>query len=75
MAAMGTQYHDTPDARQRGQELNDYCRKSIGLCLNWNLHTMQAILLTEIFTRFRGRKTNVETSHHFKELYTRVSNA
>lgn len=34
---------------------------------------MQAVLLTEIFTRFRGRKTNIETSHHFKELYTRVS--
>lgn len=33
---------------------------------------MQAILLTEIFTRFRGRKTNIETSDHFKELYTRV---
>ena len=33
---------------------------------------MQAILLTEIFTRFRGLKTNIETSHHFKELYTRV---
>jgi hypothetical protein len=31
MAAMGTQYHDSPEARQRGIELNEYCRKSIGL--------------------------------------------
>ena len=90
MAAMGTQYHESPEARQRGIELNEYCRKSIGLvsysqvlvcfylltfeqCLNWNLHTMQAILLTEIFTRFRGRKTNIEMSHHFKELCNSVS--
>ena len=31
MAAMGTQFHDTPEARQKGVELNEYCRKSIGL--------------------------------------------
>lgn len=31
MAAIGTQYHDSPEARQRGIELNDYCRKSIGM--------------------------------------------
>lgn len=42
-------------------------------CLNWDLQTMQAILLTEIFTRFRGRKTNVRLSRHFEELYSRVS--
>jgi hypothetical protein len=90
MAAMGTQYHDTPEARQKGVELNEYCRKSIGLvgfsaqqpprtstniqqCLNWNHDTMCAILLTEIFTRFRARKTNVDISQHFAELYDRVS--
>jgi hypothetical protein len=89
MAAMGTQYHDSPEARHKGVELNEYCRKSIGLvscptmqfvlianlkqCLNWNLNTMRAILLTEIFTRFRGRKTNIETSRYFEELYARVS--
>ena len=31
MAALGTQYKNSPEARQRGVELNDYCRKSIGL--------------------------------------------
>jgi hypothetical protein len=40
---------------------------------NWTLQTMQAILLTEIFTRFRGRKTNVRLSRHFDALFLRVS--
>jgi hypothetical protein len=31
MAALGTQYHNTAAARQKGVELNDYCRKSIDL--------------------------------------------
>jgi len=37
---------------------------------------MQAVLLTEIFTRFRGRKNVVRTSvtsRHFEALYDRVS--
>lgn len=34
MAAMGTQYHDSPEARQRGVELNEYCRKSISM-VSW----------------------------------------
>jgi hypothetical protein len=38
MAAMGSQYHDTPEARQRGIELNEYCRKSIGLVNSQVVH-------------------------------------
>lgn len=34
---------------------------------------MQAILLTELFQRFRSRKTVVKTSRQFEELYNRVS--
>jgi hypothetical protein len=34
---------------------------------------MQAILLTELFTRFRGRKTVVRLTRHFEALYSRVS--
>jgi hypothetical protein len=29
VAAMGTQYHNTAAARQKGAELNDYCRRTI----------------------------------------------
>ncbi|KAH9223689.1 hypothetical protein DL95DRAFT_101710 [Leptodontidium sp. 2 PMI_412] len=74
MAAIGTQYHDSYEARVKGTELNEYCKKTIERCLNWDLQTMQAILLTEIFTRFRGRKTNVRLSRHFEELYSRLLN-
>ncbi|KAL2073702.1 hypothetical protein VTL71DRAFT_11028 [Oculimacula yallundae] len=72
VAAIGTQYHDSPEARAKGVELNEYCKKNIELCLNWDLQTMQAILLTECFTRYRGRKTNVRLSRHFEELYSRL---
>ncbi|PBP16048.1 hypothetical protein BUE80_DR013235 [Diplocarpon rosae] len=74
MAAIGTQYHNSAEARARGSELNEYCKKTIERCLDWDLHTMQAILLTEIFTRLRGRKTNIQLSCHFEELYHRLLN-
>jgi hypothetical protein len=31
MAAIGTQYHDSPEARMKGSELNEACRKGIDL--------------------------------------------
>lgn len=31
MAAIGTQYHNTAAAREKGAKLNDYCRTNIGL--------------------------------------------
>jgi hypothetical protein len=36
---------------------------------------MQAIILTEFFTRFRGRKTVIRLSRHFEALYSRVSHS
>jgi hypothetical protein len=45
MAAMGTQYHNSPEARQRGIELNDYCRKSIGLV---SLRTVSSNFVAEL---------------------------
>jgi len=29
IAAIGTQYHDSPEARREGMEMNEYCKKSI----------------------------------------------
>jgi len=52
--------------------LHEYCRKNIDLCPAWSIQTMQAILLTEMFTRFRGRKAVVRCSRHFEELYGRL---
>ena len=31
MAAIGTQYHDSPEARTQGSEFNEACRKGIEL--------------------------------------------
>ncbi|TVY56525.1 Zinc finger protein klf1 [Lachnellula cervina] len=72
MAAIGSQYQNTPEARTAGSELNELCRKSFDLCPTWNLKTMQAILLTEIFTLFRGRKPIVRLSKPFEALYRRL---
>ncbi|KAH8685999.1 hypothetical protein BGZ60DRAFT_511139 [Tricladium varicosporioides] len=71
VAAIGTQYHNTVEARQKGSELNESCRKNIAMCTSWSLPIMQAILLTELFTRFRGRKTQVTLSRQFENLYRR----
>ncbi|TVY82717.1 Zinc finger protein [Lachnellula suecica] len=72
LAAIGTQYHNTPEARTTGSELNELCRKAIEICPVWNFQTMQAIILTELFTLFRGRKTIVRLSKPFEELYRRL---
>ncbi|TVY13835.1 hypothetical protein LARI1_G008400 [Lachnellula arida] len=72
MAAIGSQYQNTPEARTAGSELNELCRKSFDLCPTWNLKTMQAIFLTEIFTLFRGRKPIVRLSKPFEALYRRL---
>ncbi|EHL00086.1 hypothetical protein M7I_4169 [Glarea lozoyensis 74030] len=72
MAAIGTQYHHTPEARIRGTEMNELCRRGIDQCPNWDLEVMQAILLTEIFSRFRGRKTTVKLSRRFEDLCHRL---
>ncbi|TAQ83741.1 hypothetical protein B7494_g7943 [Chlorociboria aeruginascens] len=72
MAAIGTQYHDTIEARQRGMELNESCRKSIDHYPNWTVKIMQAILLTEIFTTFRGKTIVIRLSRPFEEVFNRL---
>lgn len=73
MAAIGTQYHTDPEARNHGVDFNAYCTNIIPVTFEWSIQIMQAILLTEIFTRFRGIKTTVRLSRQFEELYNRVS--
>ncbi|KAK6600663.1 hypothetical protein H4I95_07645 [Botrytis cinerea] len=74
MAAIGTQYHTDPEARNHGVDFNAYCTNIIPVTFEWSIQIMQAILLTEIFTRFRGIKTTVRLSRQFEELYNRLSN-
>ncbi|KAA8571733.1 hypothetical protein EYC84_001712 [Monilinia fructicola] len=74
MAAIGTQYYSNPEERNYGVEFHTYCTKTISLALDRTLQTMQAILLTEIFTRFCGKKTTVRISRPFDDLYDRLLN-
>lgn len=39
----------------------------------WSLQVKQAIVLCEVFSRFRGRKASVRPSKLFENLYSRVS--
>ncbi|ESZ97564.1 hypothetical protein SBOR_2111 [Sclerotinia borealis F-4128] len=75
MAAIGTQYHPNSEARKHGVEFHAYCTRTIPLALDWTPQVMQAILLTEIFTRFRGKKTTTRLSRQFEELYNRLLNS
>ncbi|KAF4637838.1 hypothetical protein G7Y89_g252 [Cudoniella acicularis] len=75
MVAIGTQYHNTPEARTKGSELNESCRRHTDEYTTWELPIMQAILLTEVFSRFRGRKTQVRLSRQFENLYDRLFNS
>lgn len=72
MAAIGTQYRPDPEARYHGVEFHVYCAKTILLALDWTIPVMQAVLITEIFTRFRGKKATVRLSLQFEELYSRL---
>lgn len=73
MAAIGTQYHPNPQARKHGADLHTYCTKTIPSVPDCTLQVMQAILLADIFTCFRGKETTVCLSRQFEELYNRVS--
>ncbi|KAH8820992.1 fungal-specific transcription factor domain-containing protein [Xylogone sp. PMI_703] len=74
IAAIGCQYHDCALARQRAIDLHEICRTCLGVNPKPTLATMQAILLYEVFRRFRGRKTTVRFSRQFEELYAQLRN-
>jgi hypothetical protein len=55
MAAIGTQYHDTAEARQRGVELNKHCRESIDHVSSKYIPT---VLLCKSSNKLPSSKTN-----------------
>ncbi|KAI3394682.1 hypothetical protein diail_2429 [Diaporthe ilicicola] len=79
MAAIATQYLDNKDDRIRGNQLHEYAWQEAKRYTQytqysqWNLQIKQAILLCELFSRFRGRKASVRPSKLFENLYLRVS--
>ncbi|KAK3394897.1 hypothetical protein B0H63DRAFT_386746 [Podospora didyma] len=73
MAAVATQYLGNKEDRTRGNLLHEYAWQEAKRVPQWNLQTMQAILLCEYFARFRGRKAVTRPSKSFESLYARVS--
>ncbi|KAK3935897.1 putative transcription factor TDA9 [Diplogelasinospora grovesii] len=75
MAAMATQYLTGREDRNRGNQLHEFAWQEAKRATQWNLQIMQAILLSEYFARFRGRKAVTRPSKQFESLYARVSSA
>ncbi|KAI1098611.1 hypothetical protein F4804DRAFT_324280 [Jackrogersella minutella] len=73
MAAVGTQFLQGKEDRIRGNELHEFAWKEVKTCTQWNLQVMQAILLCELYARFRGRSASRTPSEPFQSLYSRVS--
>ncbi|KAI1389727.1 uncharacterized protein F4822DRAFT_442920 [Hypoxylon trugodes] len=73
MAAVGTQFLQGKDDRIRGNELHEFAWKEVKTCTQWNLEIMQAIILCEFYSRFRGRSAQRSSSEPFQSLYSRVS--
>ncbi|KAK0615022.1 hypothetical protein B0T17DRAFT_375599 [Bombardia bombarda] len=73
MAAVATQYINNQDDRIRGSTLHEFaCQEAKrGSQSQWSVQTMQAILLCEHFTRFRGRKAVTQPTSLFRRLYRR----
>ncbi|KAK3906739.1 hypothetical protein C8A05DRAFT_11542 [Staphylotrichum tortipilum] len=73
MAAVATQHLGSGEDRLRGNQLHELAWQELKRTPQWNLQTLQAILLCEYFARFRGRKVLTRASKPFESLYSRVS--
>ncbi|KAM3511393.1 hypothetical protein MY11210_004943 [Beauveria gryllotalpidicola] len=77
MAAVATQFLGHEDHRMNGSELHFHatCKLEAASSVeSWPIETMQAVLLSEYYMRFRGRdKDAFQTSELFKYLYHKVN--
>ncbi|KAL8418691.1 hypothetical protein RB594_002052 [Gaeumannomyces avenae] len=74
MAAVGSQLLDSKEDRNKGIILHDHVVQELKLIAQWNLPIMQAIILCEYFSRFRGKKSVMRPSKRFESLYSRAMN-
>lgn len=72
MAAVGSQFLEGKEDRLKGNQLHEWAWQEAKRTLQWNVSTMQTILLCEIFARFRGKKIAIKPSEPFRSLYSRV---
>ncbi|KAF3353480.1 hypothetical protein VdG1_08147 [Verticillium dahliae VDG1] len=73
MAAVATQYLTGKEDRIRGNQLHEYAWQQARRSPHWSVSVMQAILLCELFARFRGRKAAIRPSKEFENVYQRVN--
>ncbi|KAF6817092.1 C2H2 finger domain-containing protein [Colletotrichum musicola] len=73
MAAVATQYMGSKEDRIRGNQLHEYAWQQSRRFSQWDVPVMQAILLCEFFSRFRGRRAAIRPSKEFESVYNRVS--
>ncbi|KAI4592159.1 hypothetical protein KJ359_011487 [Pestalotiopsis sp. 9143b] len=75
MAAVGSQFLEGKEDRLKGNQLHEWAwqeaKRQLQI-LQWNVSTMQTVLLCEIFARFRGKKIAIKPSEPFRSLYSRV---
>lgn len=69
MAALGTQFFGRAGDREVGSELHKDCKRMIELSNAPDIQSMQAILLTEMFARFRSQKIDIQPFKAFKSLH------
>ncbi|KAI1116331.1 hypothetical protein F5Y14DRAFT_78173 [Nemania sp. NC0429] len=71
MAAVGSQFLQSKEDRINGHILHVFASQEARRRPQWGIHVMQAILLCEFYSRFRGSKAVIRASEPFQSLYSR----
>ncbi|KAH8670816.1 hypothetical protein BX600DRAFT_230297 [Xylariales sp. PMI_506] len=72
MAAIASQFLEGKEDRAKGNQLHEFAWQEVKRVPQWNVQTMQTILLCEFFARFRGKRASIRSSTQFQSLYSRV---
>lgn len=75
MAAVGSQFLQSKEDRINGHILHVFASQEARRRPQWGIHVMQAILLCEFYSQFRGSKAVTRASEPFQSLYSRVANS
>ncbi|KAI0186768.1 fungal-specific transcription factor domain-containing protein [Xylaria flabelliformis] len=75
MAAVGAQFLQSKEDRTNSHILHGLAWQEARRRPEWSIHVMQAILLCEFYSRFRGSRAVTRTSEPFQSLYSRVANS
>ncbi|KAI1816243.1 hypothetical protein GGS20DRAFT_245829 [Poronia punctata] len=73
MAAVGSQFLQSEEDRSNGEILHSFVYGEVRRRLQWSVEVMQAILLCEFYSRFRGLRAAIRPSEPFQSLYSRMA--